>query len=107
MASHAVVFLDHPPAFLNVTAGVTGAILILRREGTLFASQQESCKCANLLRGEVQIWHAQGFGLRLDLALVVNVGLGKFVLKKSFMVVPGIFCRTLREPRQVFWIRDG
>src|SRR5271155_3120304 len=106
MASHAVVFLDHPPAFLNITARVARAILILSRKGTLFASQQEGCEGANLLRGEVQIGHAQGFGLRFDLALIVNVRLGKFVLEETFVVVPWPRCRTLRESRQVFWIRD-
>ena len=43
---------------------------------------------------------------RLDLALVVNVRLGKLVLEESFVVVPRALGRTFRQTRQVFRIGD-
>ena len=53
MAAHAVVLLDHPPAFLNVTPGVAGIVLITRGQGTLLASQQEGSEVLNLQLGKM------------------------------------------------------
>src|SRR5690348_568169 len=52
------------------------------------------------------IGHAQDFGFRLDLALVIHIRLGQFVLEKSFVVVPRTLCRTFRQALEVFLIRD-
>ena len=46
------------------------------------------------------------FGLRLDLALVVNIRLGKFVFEEALVVVPRFFRRTFRQARQIFRIGD-
>ena len=55
----------------------------------------------------MHVRHAQGFGLGLHLALIVDVGLRQFVLEKSFVVVPGFCRRTVRQPRQIFLVLDG
>ena len=54
----------------------------------------------------MQVGHAGSFQVALDLALVVNVGLGQFVLEKSLLAVPGFFRRAVGETRQIFLIRN-
>ncbi len=97
MAAHAVVFLDDPPAFLNVAAVIQRAVLIAGGKRVFLAAQEERGERANLFLGEVQIGHAQLFGFGLFLALVPDIGFGKFVLKETFLVVPRQFGWALGE----------
>src|SRR6266446_5341574 len=52
------------------------------------------------------IGHAQDFGFRLDLALVIHIGFAPLVLEKSFVVIPGTLRGTSRQSLEIFWIRD-
>ena len=49
VAAHAVVLLDHPPAFLNIAPCIAGFVLIAAGQGTLLAAQQERGQGLNLL----------------------------------------------------------
>ncbi len=40
------------------------------------------------------------------LPLIVDVGLGQFVLEKSLVVVPGFCRRTVGQARQIFFVLD-
>src|SRR5580658_47375 len=104
VAAHAVVLLDDPPTFLNIMARIAGLVLIARRQGSFFASHQESGEIENLLFGEVQVGHAQRFSFAFYFALVVNTGLGEFVFEESFVVVPGLGRRAVGKARQVFFV---
>ena len=95
---------DDPPAVLNILAGIAWLVLIAVGQGTLLAAQQERGEVLNLQLGEMQIGHAEGFGLRLDLALVIDIRLGELVLEKSLVVIPRPLGRTFRQARQVFGI---
>src|ERR1041385_3920875 len=99
MASHAVVLLNHPPAFLNIMPRITGLVLIALRQGSLLASHQERSQRPYLLLRKVQVRHAEFFFLRLVvfLALVEDVRLGHLVLEESLLCVPGIFCWALGQ----------
>src|SRR5260370_38862432 len=86
VAGHTFVFLDDPPAFLNVAAVIQRAVLIAGGKRIFLAAQEERSERANLFLGEVQIRHAQLFGFGLFLALIPDVGLGELVLEKAFFV---------------------
>ena len=85
---------------------VARLVLITLGQGSLFAAHQESREVEHLILGQVQVRHAQSFGLALDLALIVNVRLGQFVLEESFVVVPGFLRRTVGQARQIFFVLD-
>src|SRR4029077_21235274 len=107
VAAHAVVLLDHPPAFLNIAPRIPWLVLITRGQGTLLAAQQERGQVLNLQFREMQVRHAEDFCLRLDLALVVDIWFGELVLEESLAVVPWICGPSLRQTCQVFGIGDG
>src|SRR5580704_18076468 len=107
MASHAVVLLNHPPAFLNVVTVVAGLVLVAGGQRRLFAALQEGAERANLVFVEMHIGHAQSFGFTLDLALVINLRFGEFVLEESLVIVPGALGRAMRQASQIFLIGDG
>src|SRR5216683_2412053 len=90
MAAHAVVFLDHPPALLNVAAIIQGAVLIAGRKRVFLAAQEESGERAKLFLGEVQVGHAQLFGFGFFLALIPDVRFRKLVLEETLLVVSGL-----------------
>src|SRR6266852_5112074 len=106
MTAHAVVFLDHPPAFLNVAAIIQGPILIAGGKRIFLAAQQKSGERANLFVGQVQIRHAQLFGFGLVLALVPNVGLREFVFEESLLVIPRLLGGAFGKTRQIVGIGD-
>src|SRR5438445_2234288 len=106
VAAHAVIFLDHPPAFLNVAAIIERAVLIVGRKRIFLAAQKESGERPNLVLGEVQIRHSQLFCFGLVLALVPDVGLGEFVFEETLLVVPGLLGGTFRQARKIVWIRN-
>src|SRR5215472_15716518 len=106
-APQAVVFLNHPPAFLDVLAIVLRAVLIARRKRILLAAEKERGERANLLPGEMQVRHAQLFGGRLDFALVPDVGLSELVLEEALVVIPRLLRRPFRQTREVFRVGDG
>ena len=58
VAPHAIVFLDHPPAFLNVVAVVAGFVLVAGGQGSFLATHEEGCDVEHLILGEVHVWHA-------------------------------------------------
>src|SRR5260370_14019239 len=93
VAAHAVIFLDHPPAFLNVAAVIQRAVLIAGGKRIFLAAQEKRSERANLFLGEVQIRHAQLFGFGLFLSLIPDLWLGEFVLEKAFLVVTRIAFR--------------
>src|SRR5260370_36197785 len=107
MTAHAVIFLDHPPTFLNVAAIIQWAVLIASGEWVFLAAQKESGERANLFAVQVQIRHAQLFGFGLVLALVPDVWLGQFVFEEALLVVPGFFGGAFGQPRLVVWVGDG
>ena len=45
----------------------------------------------------MSVWHSQLFGLRLNFALIVDVGFGHLVLEEAFVVVPGIFSWSIGQ----------
>src|SRR5438552_359462 len=106
VAAHAVIFFDHPPAFLDVAAIIERAVLIVGRKRIFLAAQKESGERPNLVLGEVQIRHSQLFCFGLVLALVPDVGLGEFVFEETLLVVPGLLGRTFRQARKIVWIRN-
>src|SRR6266852_3455003 len=106
VAAHAVIFLDYPPALLNVAAIIQRAVLIAGGKRIFLAAQKESSKAANLLLGEVQVRHAEFFGFGFFLALVPDVGFGEFVLEETLLVVPGVFGRAFGQTRFVICISD-
>ncbi len=106
VASHAVVLLDDPPAFLNVMPRVARLVLITLGQGSLLAAQQESGEVEHLILGEVQVRHAKSFGLALHFALIVDVRFGEFVLEKSLLVVPGFCRRTVGQTCQIIFVLD-
>ncbi len=99
MAAHTVIFLDDPPAFLNVAAVIQRAILIAGGKRILLAAQEESGERTNLFLGEVQVGHAQFFGFGLFLALIPDVGLGELVFEETFLVVPRLLGGAFGETR--------
>ena len=107
MAAHAVIFLDDPPAFLNVAAIIQRAVLIICGQRAFLAAEQKGGERANLFLGQVQIRHAQFFGFRFDLALVPDIRLGELMLEKALLVIPGQFGGALGQTRETVWIRDG
>src|SRR6266851_74532 len=89
MAAHTVIFLDYPPAFLNVAAIIQWPVLIAGRKRVLMTAQKKSGERANLFPGQVQVRHSQLFGFGLVLALVPDVGFREFVLEEALLVIPG------------------
>ncbi len=83
VTTHAVVLLDYPPAFLNVSPIIHRPILVRSGKCALLRAHQESSERPNLLRLQMHVRHAQLFRLRLDLALIPNIRLREFVLEKS------------------------
>ena len=72
MASHAVVLLNHPPAFLNIFPGIAGFVLIALRKGRLLTAQEERGQLLDLQLGQMQVGHAELFFLRLDFLLPLS-----------------------------------
>src|SRR5215831_18073694 len=52
----------------------------------------------------MQVRHAQLFGLGLDLALVPDIWLCKFVFEKAFVVVPRLFGRAFGQASEIFGV---
>src|SRR5258708_20676979 len=97
VTAHAVIFLDDPPALLNVATVVQRAVLIAGGKRIFLAAQEERSERANLFLGEVQIRHAQLFGFGLFLALIPDVGLGELVLEKAFLGFTGLLFGAFRQ----------
>src|SRR5438132_11051683 len=77
---HAVVLLDDPPAFLNIAARVTRLVLIAGGKGSLLASEQKGCQCANLIFIKMHVRPAQLFFCHFPLSFFIAVRLGKLFL---------------------------
>src|SRR5258708_15598366 len=88
VAAHSVIFLDQPPAFLNVAAVVQRPVLIAGGKRVFLAAQQESGERANLFLGEGQGRHSQLFRFRVVLSLVPNVPLWPLVFVEAPFVLP-------------------
>src|SRR6266571_2397849 len=106
VAAHAVIFLDHPPAFLDVAPIIQWAVLIAGGKRIFLAAQEESGEGANLFAGQMQVRHSEFFGFGLVLALVPNVGLSEFVFEEAFLAVPGLSGGTFGKTRAVVRIGD-
>ena len=104
MASHAVVFLNNPPTFLDIVPRILRLVLVAGGKGSLLAAEQEGCDRADLVLGQMYVGHAKLFRVRLDHAFVVYVRLREFVLEEALVVVPGSLGRTVGQALQVFWI---
>src|SRR3954453_23540616 len=108
MAAGAVVLLDDPPAFLDITPRICRTVFVNFGKGTFLAAKKERGKRANLFLLEMRVRHAQLLGLDgLHLSLVVDIRLREFVLEEAFVVVPRTLGRTIGQALQVFLIGDG
>ena len=108
VTAHAVVLLDHPPAFLNVFAIVERLVLIAGGKRVFLAAEKERGERANLLLREMQVRHAQLFGFVVeDFPLVPDVGFGQLVFKEALVVVPGLLGRAFGQTREVLGVLDG
>src|SRR5215472_3388163 len=106
MATHAVVFLDYPPAVLNI---LTSFILRIVEEtlGHVGAfstdTAQQECRQRRAPLGiHVGLRHAQLILLVLLLALIVNRRIVQLVLKEAARVVPGLVFIFRMKLRRVF-----
>src|ERR1700733_10760385 len=106
MASHAVVFLDHPPAFLDIAPIIHWTILVRGWKTALLAAHDERGQRANLFPLQMHIGHAELFGLRLHLALIENIGLGEFVLEEAQVRIPRTIGGTFGQARAIFGVFD-
>ena len=106
MTAHAVVFLNHPPARLNIPTCVFRLVLVAVGQRGLLAAEKERGQGRNLFLRQMQVGHAELFSLRLDHALIVNIGLSEFVLEKSLVVVPDALGRAVGQTLEVLRIPD-
>src|SRR3989442_5021174 len=103
MTAHAVVFLDYPPAVLNVLPPlIRGHVEERLRHVRAFrshAAEQQRRQTRAPLLSQKRFRHAQSI-LRLEIlrfAAIVNRRIGELVLKEATMVVP--FCFF------IFWMK--
>src|SRR2546427_951599 len=94
MATHAVIFFDHPPAVLNILAPRVLRI-VEQRSGYVRSfgpdtAQKNRCQSYTPLLSQIRLGHAElVFALQiLRLARVVDLRLGPLVLEETAMVVP-------------------
>src|SRR6185503_19188064 len=97
----AVIFLNYPPAVLNVLASlILWIIEEARRNVRAFhadAAEQECSQRVTPLIGQVGLRHAQAILRLLDLSFVVNRRVGEFMFEETAVVVPLFF--AVRENR--------